>query len=246
VPFLGAACGRSSTEGRLIVNGTEVPASTPVPRAAGSNTSTVPLPLSVTPEPLNPELSPEQLRGFAFPIDGGCLPNSDALMPNAPRTYRNGIHEGIDWYPGTSCAYVQKGTPVHAMYRGLVIRSDTVYQELTWPQLSELDAKTKAQGYSDPQTLDIYRGRQVWIDHGHGIATRYAHLSGIPSGIEVGTRVEQGDLIGFVGESGTPESLTAPGTEMHLHAEVRVGDSFLGAGEAPAVVRQRYQALFSG
>jgi murein DD-endopeptidase MepM/ murein hydrolase activator NlpD len=166
-------------------------------------------------------------------------------MPNAPRTYRNGTHEGIDWYPGTSCAFVQKGTPVRAMYAGVVTRSDIVYEELDWELLGTLDAKTKSQGFTDPDTLDVYRGRQVWIDHGHGVVTRYAHLSGIPGGIEVGTRLERGALVGFVGESGTPESLTAPGTEMHLHAEVRLGDTFLGAGEPASVVRERYQALFS-
>ena len=55
-----------------------------------------------------------------------------------------------------------------------------------------------------------------------------------------------GDLmaIGAVGESGTPESVIAPGTEMHLHAEVRVEDSFLGAGLDIVEVRALYARLF--
>jgi hypothetical protein len=57
-------------------------------------------------------------------------------------------------------------------------------------------------------------------------------------------RVERGQPIGAVGESGTPESLSAPGTELHPHTEVRVGESFLGAGLPPAEVRQLYQRLF--
>ena len=34
---------------------------------------------------------------------------------------------------------------------------------------------------NDPDVLDSFRGRQVWVDHGHGIVTRYAHLSAIPT-----------------------------------------------------------------
>ena len=56
---------------------------------------------------------------------------------------------------------------------------------------------------------------------------------------------QAGQIVGFVGESGTPESITNPGSEYHLHFEVRVGDSYLGKGLAPAEVRRLYQTLFS-
>ncbi len=165
-------------------------------------------------------------------------------MPNAPRTYRNGVHEGLDFYPGSSCAEVVQGTPVFAMYDGTVLRADLDYRDITAQQVRELAALTASQGFSDPVTLDIYRGRQVWVDHGNGVVTRYCHLSSIAAGIRVGTTVRAGQQLGGVGESGTPEFITAPGTEMHLHAEVRVGDTFLGAGLAPAVVRGQYEQLF--
>ncbi len=55
----------------------------------------------------------------------------------------------------------------------------------------------------------------------------------------------QGQQIAFVGESGTPESVTNPGHEYHLHFELRVGDSYLGEHEPAPVVRGLYKALFS-
>ncbi|MEX2372615.1 MAG: hypothetical protein WD800_02315, partial [Dehalococcoidia bacterium] len=47
-----------------------------------------------------------------------------------------------------------------------------------------------------------------------------------------------------VGESGTPESVTAPGTELHLHWEVRLDETFLGADAPPEDVRALYARLF--
>lgn len=199
---------------------------------------------TATPDPRSPVLDRLIPRPFTWPVEGGCLPQSDALLPNAPRTYRNGVHEGLDFYAGSSCAFIQFGTPVLAMYPGNVARADLDYRDITAQQVRELAALTAQQGYSDAATLDTYRGRQVWVDHGGGVVTRYCHLSSISTGIRVGAQVRSGQQLGGVGESGTPEFITAPGTEMHLHAEVRIGDSFLGAGLDPAVVRSLYLQLF--
>ena len=223
------------------------PAASPGPErspAPPRQAPTAQAPPGPTPTPLGRALDPDDLRGFRYPVEGGCLPGYDGLMPNAPRPYRNGVHEGVDWYPGSACAAVERGTPVYAMYDGLVLRADHRYADITPEQVAELASRTQAQGGSDPETLDIYRGRQVWVDHGRGVVTRYAHLEGIAPGIFYGRAVRRGELLGFVGESGTPESVTAPGTELHLHAEVRVGESFLGAGLPPGEVRALYERLF--
>ena len=189
-------------------------------------------------------LDPADLCGFAMPIAGACLTASEALMPNAPRTYRRGVHEGVDFYNGLACATVGLGTPVLAMHQGTVVRADLGYRELTPAQLRALRESTNRLGYSDEETLDAYRGRQVWVDHGRGIVSRYAHLSSIADGLRVGMQVRAGQVLGAVGESGTPESIEAPGTELHLHAEVRIESSFLGAGLAPGQVRALYLRLF--
>jgi murein DD-endopeptidase MepM/ murein hydrolase activator NlpD len=54
-------------------------------------------------------------------------------------------------------------------------------------------------------------GNTVVIDHGFGFETFYAHLNKI--NVKVGQKVNRGDVIGFVGSTGTS---TAP----HLHYEV--------------------------
>lgn len=184
------------------------------------------------------------LSGFAYPIAGGCLPKNDYLMPGAPRAYRNGVHEGVDFYDSDNCTSIGVGTEVFAAKEGTVIRADWNYQDLTVAEVNNLEAHARFNG-SDPRIEDSFRGRQVWVDHGNGIVTRYAHLSGIAKGIQRGTHVGQGQLIGYVGESGTPESVTAPGTEYHLHFEIRVAGQYLGDGLPPDEVRRLYQQAFS-
>jgi murein DD-endopeptidase MepM/ murein hydrolase activator NlpD len=59
-------------------------------------------------------------------------------------------------------------------------------------------------------------GKAIMIDHGHGISTRYGHLSGFA--VTSGQEVHRGDTIGYVGLSGRS---TGP----HLHYEVRINDT---------------------
>lgn len=55
-------------------------------------------------------------------------------------------------------------------------------------------------------------GTALEIRHANNIRTRYAHLSGIARGVRRGVQVEQGQVIGYVGDTGLA---TAP----HLHYE---------------------------
>ncbi len=71
-------------------------------------------------------------------------------------------------------------------------------------------------------------GCHVWIQAADGWVTRYLHLnddtpgyddesySCLPSGIEIGALVEEGQLIGWIGDSGNAET-----TPAHLHFELR-------------------------
>jgi murein DD-endopeptidase MepM/ murein hydrolase activator NlpD len=56
-------------------------------------------------------------------------------------------------------------------------------------------------------------GREVTIDHGHGVETLYGHMSGFT--VMAGQTVVRGQVIGYVGHSGRV-------TGSHLHYEVRI------------------------
>jgi len=203
-----------------------------------------PLP-SPTAEPTTPPVLEAVIHGFQFPIAGACLPDSDDLMPNAPREYRLGTHEGIDFYNGHNCVPIERGAPVLAAKTGVVIRVDHGYQDITPEEMDAILARTFEQGYTDPEGLDRLRGRQVWLDHGNGIVTRYAHLLDVEQGIEVGMVVEAGQVVGHVGNSGTPEGVSDPNLENHLHFEIRVGDGYLGEGLSTAQTRHLCERAFS-
>jgi murein DD-endopeptidase MepM/ murein hydrolase activator NlpD len=58
-------------------------------------------------------------------------------------------------------------------------------------------------------------GNLVEIRHRNGVTTRYAHLRGFAKGVRGGTRVSQGDVIGYVGSTGLSSG-------PHLHYEFLV------------------------
>ena len=199
---------------------------------------------TVRPSPAAPT-PPVAVSGFIYPIAGACLPENDYLMPGAPRQYRQGVHEGVDFYDSDNCALIGLGTEVLAAKEGTVVRADWDYRDLTPGTLIELVAQVARGEGSSREVMDALRGQQVWVHHGGRVVTRYGHLSGIADGLAVGARVEQGALIGHVGDSGTPESVIDPGTQVHLHFEIRVGDGFLGQGRESAEVRTLYEEAFT-
>jgi murein DD-endopeptidase MepM/ murein hydrolase activator NlpD len=69
-------------------------------------------------------------------------------------------------------------------------------------------------------------GRVVILQHGGRYSTLYAHMSGFKKGVYKGSRVKQGQIIGYVGMSGRT---TGP----HLHYEFRVN----GVHRNPLTVR---------
>jgi murein DD-endopeptidase MepM/ murein hydrolase activator NlpD len=165
-------------------------------------------------------------------------------MPNAPRAYRAGVHEGLDFYNGYVCTPVGRGTPIVAAKSGIVFRADIQYENPSEEEFAAILAQQQSQGYTDPGAFDTLRGRQVWIDHGDGIITRYCHLLDIGEGITTGMQVQAGQVIGYMGNTGILEGATDPNAELHLHFEVREGAGFIGEGMSPGAVRQLYTRMF--
>lgn len=63
------------------------------------------------------------------------------------------------------------------------------------------------------QTSQRGLGKNIVIDHGYGYSSTYAHLSNF--NVRVGQKVQRGDVIGYVGNTGTSIA-------NHLHYEIRL------------------------
>ena len=63
-------------------------------------------------------------------------------------------------------------------------------------------------------------GKFVLIRHNNGYETAYGHMSAFARGMDEGTRVRQGQVIGFVGSTGLS-------TGSHVHYEIRVNGRFV-------------------
>ncbi len=172
--------------------------------------------------------------GYVVPVEGATISSRRNHLPGAPRAYRNGFHEGFDFYSGTVSVPISYGTPINAVADGVVIRADHDYVEHTLAEYQALIDQAGRSLDTPPDILDGLRGRQVWIQHAGGFVTRYAHLAAVAEIVAVGAPIKQGDIIGTTGNSGTLEAAQGTQDDPHPHVEVWRGDTtFLGAGLEP-------------
>jgi murein DD-endopeptidase MepM/ murein hydrolase activator NlpD len=134
-------------------------------------------------------------------------PFGNDVQTNLIPSYR--VHHGIDLPNET-------GTPILAASSGTVIHAGT---------------------FLSPNNGVNYYGNTVVIQHdwqwnGQDVFTLYAHT--LELFVEVGDRVEQGQLIAGVGSSG---EVSGP----HLHFEVRVGANQYSAARNPALWMAPYE-----
>jgi len=185
-----------------------------------------------------------RLADLRMAIVGATLPDLDTLLPGAPRAYRNGIHQGFDMNNGHIGVPTAYSGPVVAAKDGTVIRAMLDWKEMTPDEYANVIASAQAAGTTPPDILDKLRGRQVWIDHGYGIVTRYVHLSGIAPEIVEGAKVRAGDIIGYVGNSGTEASVNGSRDGAHLHFELRIDDRYFGEGLSASEIREKGNRIF--
>ncbi len=184
-----------------------------------------------------------------LPCKNVPVPKRSLLLPNAPRKYRKGIHRGIDFV-------VNWGTPVNAVAKGVVIRSDRHYEEFD-PEFRKqlLDVSDKL-GHTPSDIFEhILLGRSVFIDHGFDLVpgyraiTIYAHLSHIDTYIKPGIKIDAGEQIGLSGNSGTEDGTLGKRTGAHLHWELILqdagGEYYLGQGWDTEKLYQELVRVFS-
>lgn len=171
-----------------------------------------------------------QITALRIPLGIADFNQRPYQMPGAPRHYRLGVHEGLDFY-------WQPGAFVLAAGAGIVSRATWDYVSPPPAAFDFWRAESLRLGYTSAEAHDFYRGRQVWIDHGQDITTRYVHLSAIDPTALVGATVSPGQIISQVGNSGSPSSLESEESDAHLHFEIRVGDGYVGQFLRPIETR---------
>jgi len=183
--------------------------------------------------------------GLWYPIPGVRLPRTDSNLPGAERAYRDGVSQGFDFHAGDVEVPVPYGAAVIAAAPAQVIRADNAYVEMkagVW----DLLLADVADGASEEE-LDRLRGRQVWLRTPNGTVLRYGHLSGVASGIEVGRNVYRGQVIGYVGNSGTDDGVAGTRDGARLRFEIwEDEDTFFGEGADVDEVRLAAASLFVG
>lgn len=190
----------------------------------------------------------DYLSFLSNPIPGARISTQASHLPGAPRPYRNGFHEGIDWYSGTSGQQIDRNTTVHSIADGVIVRADHDYVELEAAERKE-QLSWSAQLTDTPEyILDKLRGRQVWVQYEDGVMMRYAHLSRIEDALEVGQSVNSGDVLGYVGNSGTSYAIAGDlQGGLHLHADLLVyGELFWEYLDDPNDVRTVLEVVFHG
>ena len=152
------------------------------------------------------------------PIEGAEVSTVESHLPGAQRAYRNGYHEGIDWYDYTTEVVIDTSTPILAQGEGEVIRADHEVRN----QDLELAAES---GFTPEYILDRLRGQQVWVQYERGVMIRFAHLDRLPQDLKVGDPVDAETVIGYVGNSGTSGALDRDGSGLHLHQDLLIYDT---------------------
>jgi len=165
-------------------------------------------------------------------------------MPNAPRAYRSGVHAGVDFLCSTA------GHPVVSVLGGQVVVAAGGYVDPTFSEWNELLAVAIALGDTPAYTNAMLSGSHVVVDHGiipgvGHVVSLYAHLDGVDPGIRVGKRVEAGQRLGGIGNTGTRAGASGNRYgQLHLHWNFYVDDRYLGAGLSIAETREVYTELF--
>ena len=155
-----------------------------------------------------------------LPCEGIPVPKRTMRLPNAPRSYRNGIHKGIDFFASW-------GTPIRTVASGVVVRADQNYNEVPADFREDmLKASSKVGNTPSDIFNNVLLGKSVFIDHGFDLVpgfrviSIYAHLSHINKNIKPGYKIEAAELIGNSGNTGMRESTLGSRAGSHLHWEM--------------------------
>ena len=106
-----------------------------------------------------------------LPCEGIPVPKRTMRLPNAPRSYRNGIHRGIDFFASW-------GTPIRTVASGVVVRADQNYTEVPADFREDmLKASSKVGNTPSDIFNNVLLGKSVFIDHGFDLVPGFRVIS---------------------------------------------------------------------
>lgn len=185
------------------------------------------------------------LSQLQSPIKGATVDKIRSHLPGARRAYRNGFHEGMDWYGYSSGVTIDRSTPIYAMAKGEVIRADHHYSGYSSIQERNEDlALAKSLEKTPIYMLDKLRGQQVWIQYENGVMARFAHMNSIEENITVGSQVDATTVIGYIGNSGTSGEVKKDNSELHLHLDLLINGELFWKNLTQSEVVQVLEAIF--
>ncbi|HEY9755627.1 MAG TPA: M23 family metallopeptidase [Oculatellaceae cyanobacterium] len=187
---------------------------------------------------IEPHQIDKRLHVLSMPLPGRSLPRHPGVFPGARRLYRYGVHEGVDFFD------VPMNKTVHSVGVGKVTRADANFVDMNEKTLNRIMAECQHEHRTSERNEDLFRGCQVWIDHGGGLTTRYAHLNKINPKLKLDQSVSRGDLLGYVGVSGTGQNLPGRAKYPHLHFEIWLDGHYLGYGLTPQETIGVYEDIF--
>lgn len=166
------------------------------------------------------------------------------LVVGAPRVYRSGIHNGLDFNCGTT------DHAIKAAGEGQVIFVVNDYVDAPTADRDAVLFQAGAAFDTPFWTLAMLYGNFVVVDHAldnrERAVTIYAHLSQVDPNMTAGVFVDNTTTIGFVGNSGTSaasEGITNNDGSVHLHWELHVNDRPIGYLEDPADTEPLYEQI---
>ncbi len=205
-------------------------------------------------KPLTEPISLDQALETATRLSGGIVVPSDcqpvplpwpSALPNAPRPYRSGTHQGIDF----DCPTLQH--PVVAALAGRVVMAVGDFEDPSPQQRNQLLDTASALGATPAYTLVMLYGNHIAVDHGiidgvGHVVSLYAHLDTLEAGVRAGLWVEAGQRLGTIGNTGTHAGASgSTHAQLHLHWELHIDGHYLGIGLSDTDTRAVYTALFA-
>ena len=209
VASLGALANEVTALYGLRPNG--VTAAKPQATASAAAAAPTPVTMAQTDQP-----SQQQIKSS---IDQFNVLRTEALSGRISRALESGLSPSFsgDW---TELADAPSMWPIEGrVASSFGEREDPINGEGAFHSGLDIDApwgtpvRAAADGNVSDASMGAGYGREVVLNHGHGVETVYGHLSSVA--VVPGQHVARGQVIGYVGQSGRA---TGP----HLHYEVRV------------------------